>query len=79
MTLKKKRGVKGLRGQSILGLVLLITPSKVPAQASLFVKKSFKLKIFLTVAGIDECSYSDVGDGPVGPCNTAFHPITTTK
>lgn len=45
--------------------------SKVPAHASRLVRKPFKLKIFLRVAGIDECSYSDVGYGPEAPCNTA--------
>jgi len=61
-----------LPGQSVLGVFLVNTHSKVPAHASRLVKKSFKLKIFFTVAGIDECSYSDVGCGPDGPCNTAF-------
>lgn len=47
--------------QSVLGVVLFKTPSNVPAQASRFVKKFFRLNIFLTVAGIEECSYCDVG------------------
>lgn len=49
------------RSKSVLGLVLFRTITKVPARASLFVKKSFRLKIFLMVAGIDECSNCDVG------------------
>lgn len=59
-------------GQSVLGVVLRATPSKVPAHSSLFVRCDFRPKIFLTVAGIDECSNSDVGYGPVGLCNTAI-------
>lgn len=49
-------------------------PSKVPAHSSLFVRKgAVRLKIFLTVAGIDEWSNSEVGDGdPLGPWTTAF-------
>jgi len=47
-------------------------PSKVPAHSSLFVKKVVMLKSFFTVAGMDECSYSDVGNGdPLGPWTTA--------
>lgn len=43
-------------------------PSKVPAHSSLFVKGADRLKIFLTVAGMDECSNSEVGNGdPLGP------------
>lgn len=61
-----------LPGQSVLGVVLVKTPSKVPAHASRLVRKSFRLKIFLTVAAIEECSNSEVGFGPEGPCNTAI-------
>ena len=48
-------------------------PSKVPAHSSLFVKKGEDmLKSFFTVAGMDECSYSDVENGdPSGPWTTA--------
>lgn len=44
-------------------------PSNVPAHSSLLVRNGEgRLKIFLTVAGMDECSYSDVGNGnPLGP------------
>lgn len=49
-------------GQSVLGLLLLIKiPSKVPAHSSRFVRKLLRLKIFLTVAGMDECSNCEVG------------------
>jgi len=65
-----------LPGQSVLGLCLVKTPSKVPAHSSRFVRNSFRLKIFLTVAAIEECSNSDVGYGPEGPCNTTFLPLT---
>uniref|UniRef100_A0A7C8YF60 Uncharacterized protein n=1 Tax=Opuntia streptacantha TaxID=393608 RepID=A0A7C8YF60_OPUST len=68
-------GSGNVSGQSVLGVVLFKTISKVPAQASLLVRKFFKLKIFFTVAGIEECSYCDVGCGPDGVCSTAcnFH------
>jgi hypothetical protein len=48
----------------------------VPAHASLFVKKDeVRLKSFFTVAGMDECSYSDVGNGdPLGPWTTVSIP-----
>lgn len=61
-----------LPGQSVLGDFLLRTLSKVPAHSSRFVKNSFRLKIFFTVAVIEECSNSDVGYGPEGLCNTVF-------
>ena len=59
-------------GQSVLGeLNSPKTCSNVPAQASLCVKKlEERLKIFLMVAGIEECSNSEFGVGPVGPLNT---------
>lgn len=57
-------------GQSVRGLVLVKRPSNVPAHSSRFVRNSGKLNIFFTVAGIEECSYCDVGNGPEGPCNT---------
>lgn len=68
-SLKLREGTKDLPGQSVRGSVLAITTlSKVPAQASLFVRKGEdKLKSFFTVAGMDECSNSDEGDGPLGP------------
>lgn len=61
-----------LPGQSDLGDFLVKTPSKVPAHASRLVRNSFRLKIFLTVAGMEECSNCEVSYGPEGPCNTAF-------
>lgn len=46
--------------------------SKVPAHASLFVKKfDFRLKSFFTVAGIEECSNCECGVGPTGSWITA--------
>jgi hypothetical protein len=57
-------------GQSVLGCVLVCRiDSNVPAHSSLLVRNGDdKLKIFLTVAGIEECSNSDVGNGlPFGP------------
>lgn len=47
--------------------------SKVPAHASRLVKKFefLRLKSFFTVAGIDECSYWEVGVGPLGSWITA--------
>lgn len=70
-----------LPGQSTLGLVLVKMPSKVPAQASRLVRNSSRLKIFLTVAAMEECSNSDVGYGPEGACNTAVlsHQSTYTS
>jgi hypothetical protein len=63
-----------LHRQSVLGVLRERTPSKVPAQASRAVKKgACRLKSFFTVAGIDECSYCDVGVGPFGSCTTAPH------
>lgn len=40
-----------------------------PAHSSLLVRKGDgRLKMFLTVAGMEECSYSDDGEGdPLGP------------
>lgn len=44
----------------------------VPAQASLWVRKSeVRLNSFFMVAGIEECSNSDVGAGPCGLLTTA--------
>jgi hypothetical protein len=71
-----KASCEGLPGQSVLGLVLVKTPSKVPAHASRFVRNSLRLKIFFTVAGIEECSNCDVSYGPEGPCNTAIFSST---
>lgn len=46
--------------------------SKVPAHASLFVRKfEFRLNSFFTVAGIDECSKCECGVGPLGSWITA--------
>lgn len=59
-----------LPGQSVLGLVRLMTASNVPAHSSRFVRKLLRLNIFFSVAGIDECSNCDVGSGPFGSCNT---------
>ncbi len=43
-----------------------------PAQASRAVKNGpGRLNSFLTVAGIDECSYCDVAVGPFAACKTA--------
>lgn len=53
-------------GQSVLGVVRVSTVSNVPAHASRLVRNAGRLKIFFTVAGMDECSYCDVGSGPVG-------------
>lgn len=55
-------------GQSVLGEVKFpTTPSNVPAHASLWVKKfEERFKIFLMVAGIEECSNSEFGAGPFG-------------
>jgi len=53
-------------GQSVLGVARVSTLSNVPAQASRLVRNSLRLKIFFTVAGMDECSYCDVGSGPDG-------------
>lgn len=63
-------------GQSSRGVSRMLKYfSKVPAQASLFVKKlDFKLKSFFTVAGMEECSNCEVGVGPSGSWIT-----TTTK
>ena len=72
MCYEREVKLKSLPGQSVLGVVLFKkTLSKVPAHSSRFVKKCFRLKIFLTVAAIEECSNCDVGYGPEGPCNTA--------
>lgn len=58
-------------GQSVLGEVSSKMPSKVPAHASLFVKKSdLSVNNFLMVAGIDECSNSEVAVGPIGLLTT---------
>lgn len=67
VTVTVEEGALGsFSGQSVLGVVRVVkTPSKVPAHASLKVKKAGRLKIFLTVAGIDECSYCEVDVGPV--------------
>lgn len=62
--------VLDLPGQSVLGSVRVCTmDSKVPAHSSRLVRKGdVRLKSFLTVAGMEECSYSDVGNGdPLGP------------
>lgn len=48
-------------GQSVLGVALVRMPSKVPAHSSRFVKKSFRLKSFFTVAGMEECSNCELG------------------
>lgn len=63
-------------GQSVLGeLSSVKICSNVPAQASLFVKKSDeRLKIFFMVAGIEECSNSEFGYGPFGLFTTALQP-----
>lgn len=59
--------------------------SKVPAHASLFVKKfDFRLKSFFTVAGIDECSNCEYANGPTGswittPSNTRVNPETKAQ
>jgi hypothetical protein len=46
--------------------------SKVPAQASLFVRKlECKLNSFFKVAGIDECSYCELFCGAFGSWITA--------
>lgn len=66
-------------GQSFLGEVRWLSMcSKVPAHASRAVKKSsFRLNIFFTVAGREECSYCESGVGPSASCITA--PATTKK
>ena len=66
-------------GQSFLGEVRWLRMcSKVPAHASRAVKKSsFRLNIFFTVAGREECSYCESGVGPSASCTTA--PATTKK
>lgn len=49
------------------------TVSNVPAHSSRLVRNDpGKLKSFFTVAGIDECSNSEVGLGPFGLCNTGI-------
>jgi hypothetical protein len=67
-------------GQSVRGVFRVRTVSNVPAQASRFVRKApGKLNSFFTVAGIDECSNSEVDVGPVGLCNTATENFNQTK
>ena len=60
--------IRLLPGQSVLGEVNSpTTPSNVPAHASLCVKKfEERLNIFFMVAGIEECSNSELGAGPFG-------------
>lgn len=60
-------------GQSLRGLLRRLKYfSKVPAHASLLVKKlELRLKSFLTVAGIEECSNCEDEVGPLGPWITA--------
>ena len=74
--LKEGRVQKGwlsIPGQSVRGEVNSPTTcSNVPAHASLCVKKlEERLNIFLMVAGIEECSNSELGVGPFGPPTTA--------
>jgi hypothetical protein len=47
------------------------TDSNVPAQASRLFKKFLRWKIFLSVAGMEECSNWDVASGPDGLWSTA--------
>lgn len=55
-------------GQSVLGSSSSVKMcSNVPAHASRLVRKSDeRLKIFLRVAGMEECSNSEVSVGPAG-------------
>ena len=64
-----------VRGQSVRGVSRVRKQSKVPAQASRLVRKLLRLKSFLTVAGMEECSNSDVGYGPDGLCSTVLGSI----
>lgn len=70
---EKAKQIKKLPGQSVLGEDNCpTTSSKVPAHASLLVKKSaLRLNNFFMVAGIDECSNSEVKLGPFGLPTTA--------
>lgn len=66
-------GKPDIPGQSVLGEVKSPTTcSNVPAHASLCVKKlEERLNIFFIVAGIDECSNSELAAGPLGRLVTA--------
>ena len=47
-------------GQSVLGVLLVITCSNVAAHYVLLVKSPFNPNIFFTVAGIEQCSNSEL-------------------